>query len=153
MKYQDDHARLRAAALRLLRFRERSVTEMRERLCRKGFSREAIEVEIQTLKDEKLLDDERFTGVWIRHKLTISHKGKRLLRAELAAKGIDAEMFSRVWAEHVEMERESARAWALAHLKDTNLLESYERRGRIRQGLYRRGYSQEAIDDAMKEIT
>jgi regulatory protein len=152
MKPQDEQVRLRAAALRLLRYRERSVAEMRERLRRKGFPGEAIEVEIQTLKDEKLLDDERFTGVWIRHKLTISHKGKRLLRAELAAKGISNEMFARVWAEHVEMERESAKAWANARLKDTDLLELYERRGRIRQGLYRRGYSQEAIDEAMKEI-
>ena len=144
--------RVRAAALRLLRYRDRSVAEMRERLEKKGFNSEAIEDEIEVLISEHLLDDERFTGSWIRHKLTISHKGKRLIRAELVAKGIGSELFNKVWAEHVEMEIKSARQWAQAKAAGYNLLGSFERRGRIRQGLYRRGYSQEAINEALKEI-
>jgi regulatory protein len=125
---------------------------MRQRLRRKGFDPEVIADEIKQLVSERLLDDERFTGVWIRHKLTISHKGKRLIRAELAAKGIGPELFAKVWAEHADQERRSAETWAKAKAEDYNLLEGFERRGRIRQGLYRRGYSQEAIEAALKEI-
>ncbi|MCK4333316.1 RecX family transcriptional regulator [candidate division WOR-3 bacterium] len=152
MKAQDERERVRTAALRLLRYRDRSIAEMRQRLSRKGFDPEVIADEIEQLIRERLLDDERFTGVWIRHKLTISHKGKRLVRAELAAKGIGAELFARVWEEHVEQERRSAETWAKAKAEDYNLLEGFERRGRIRQGLYRRGYSQEAIEEALEEI-
>jgi regulatory protein len=152
MKAQDEHERVRAAALKLLRYRERSVAEMRQRLRRKGFDPEVIADEIEQLVSERLLDDERFTGSWIRHKLTISHKGKRLIRAELAAKGIRSDLFNRVWAEHAEAEIESAREWAQAKAAGYNLLDSFERRGRIRQGLFRRGYSQEAIQEALKEI-
>jgi regulatory protein len=147
----DQRERTRQAALRLLRYRDRSVTEMRERLSQKGFEREAIEDEITYLISEHLLDDERFTGSWIRHKLTISHKGKRLIRAELAAKGIGSELFNKVWAEHAGMEIESAREWVKAK-PGYNLMDSFERRGRIRQGLFRRGYSQEAIEAVLEEI-
>ena len=152
MKAQEERERVRTAALRLLRYRDRSIAEMRQRLRRKGFDPEVIADEIEQLIRERLLDDERFTGVWIRHKLNISHKGKRLVRAELAAKGIGAELFARVWEEHVEQERRSAETWAKAKAEDYNLLDSFERRGRIRQGLYRRGYSQEAIEEALEEI-
>ncbi len=152
MKLLEEKERVRAAALRLLRYRDRSVAEMRERLKRKGFNRETIEQEIEHLIEERLLDDEHFAGIWIRHKLTVSYKGKRLVRAELAAKGISAEMFAGVWADHSEMEKESAKTWARAHLGSYSLLELWERRGRIRDGLYRRGYSQEALEEAMKEI-
>lgn len=148
----DQRERTRQAALRLLRYRDRSMAEMRERLLQKGFEREAIEDEIEALISEHLLDDERFTGSWIRHKLTISHKGKRLIRAELAAKGIGSELFNKVWAEHAEMEIKSAREWAKAKAAGYNLLDSFERRGRIRQGLYRRGYSQTSIEAVLKEI-
>jgi len=152
MKAQEERERVRTAALRLLRYRDRSIAEMRQRLRRKGFDPEVIADEIEQLIRERLLDDERFTGVWIRHKLNISHKGKRLVRAELAAKGIGAELFARVWEEHAEQERRSAETWAKAKAEDYNLLDSFERRGRIRQGLYRRGYSQEAIEEALEEI-
>lgn len=149
---QDERERIRAAALRLLRYRERSIAEMRDRLRRKGFNPEAIEDEIEVLTQQRLLDDERFTGMWIRHKLTISRKGKRLLRAELAPKGISSDLFNRVWAEHARMEISSACEWAKSKAVSCNLMDSYERRGRIRQGLYRRGYSPEAIEAAMKEV-
>jgi regulatory protein len=147
----DQRERARQAALRLLRYRDRSLAEMRERLAQKGFESETIEDEITYLISEHLLDDERFTGSWIRHKLTISHKGKRLIRAELAAKGIGSELFNKVWAEHAGTEIESAREWVKAK-PGYNLMDSFERRGRIRQGLYRRGYSQEAIEAVLEEI-
>ncbi len=152
MSAQDERERIRAAAFRLLRYRERSVAEMRDRLRRKGFDREIIEHEIEVLIQQRLLDDERFAGVWIRHKLTISRKGKRLIQAELGAKGISSELFSKVWAEHVDVEITSAREWTKVKAAGYGLLDSYERRGRIRQGLYRRGYSAEAIEEALKEI-
>lgn len=152
MKAQEERERVRTAALRLLRYRDRSIAEMRQRLRRKVFDPEVIEDEIEQLLSERLLDDERFTGIWIRHKLTISHKGKRLIRAELAAKGISSELFAKIWAAHADQEISSACEWAKAKAEDYNLLDSFERRGRIRQGLYRRGYSQEAIEAALKEI-
>jgi regulatory protein len=152
MKPGEERDRLRAAAFRLLRYRERSVAEMRARLLRKGFDREAIDREIADLISEKLLDDERFAGVWIRHKLCISHKGKRLIRAELAAKGIPSDLFNRVWTEYTDREITSAREYAETRAKGFNHLDSFERRGRIRQALYRRGYSMEAITEALKEI-
>lgn len=152
MKPRSPAEEVRQAALRLLRYRDRSVREMRERLKKKGYDRNLIEREIERLIQERLLDDARFTGVWIRHKLAISHKGKRLIAAELGAKGIDAELFRKVWSEHLEDEIRSAREWVLAHAKGYGLLELFERRGRIREGLYRRGYSQEAADAALKEI-
>ncbi|MBD3285191.1 hypothetical protein GF359_02240 [candidate division WOR-3 bacterium] len=152
MKLEEERDRVRAAALRLLSYRDRSILELKSRLRRKGFHPDVISDEIERLKGEKLLDDERFAGVWIRHKLFISHKGKRLIRAELAAKGIPGDMFTRVWEEHVDHEIRSAREYALKKLASYDLLDSFERRGRIHQILFRRGYSQTAIDKALEEI-
>lgn len=152
MESGQETAKIESAALRLLRYRERSVAEMRARLAQKGFADEAVEEEIRDLILRNLLDDERFAGAWIRHKLTISNKGKRLIRAELASKGITSDLFEKVWAEHAGLEKESALKWAKAKAARYSRLTPFERRGRIRQGLYRRGYSAEAITEALEGI-
>lgn len=152
MKLQSPEEQVRQASLRLLKYRDRSTSEMRERLRKKGFDRSLIEAELEWLLAQRLLDDEKFTGVWIRHKLAISHKGKRLIAAELGAKGISPDLFRKVWAEYLEEEQRSALEWTRAHASGYNLLELFERRGRIRDGLYRRGYSEDAIEIALKEI-
>jgi regulatory protein len=152
MKLQSPQEQIRQASLRLLKYRDRSTREMRERLHRKGFDSSLIEMELAWLLEQRLLDDEKFVSVWIRHKLAISHKGKRLIAAELSAKGINSDLFRKVWTEYPEEESRSASEWARAHASGYNLLELYERRGRIRESLYRRGYSEEAIEKALKEI-
>jgi len=152
MRLEEEREKVRGSALRLLQYRDRSVAELRERLRKKGFHPDVIADEIERLKEEKLLDDECFTGIWIRHKLSVSHKGKRLVRAELAAKGIPADMFERIWAQHSGQEIRSACEYAARRIARHDILDSYERRGRIRQNLFRRGYSKAAIDAALEEI-
>ncbi len=152
MKPVDEKDKIHTAALRLLKYRDRSVAELRERLRRKGFNPESVENELQTLLDNNFLNDQRFTEIWIRHKLTISRKGKKIIRAELAAKGISSRLFLEVWSKYRDAEIASARAFTLAKAAGFNLLDSFKRRGKLRQALYRRGYSAKAIEEALKEI-
>ncbi len=56
-----------AAALRsayyLLRYRDRSEREMRERLARKGYSEPVVDATVLQLKEAGFLDDLRLAGI------------------------------------------------------------------------------------------
>jgi len=77
------------AALRLLTHRERSESEIRKRLAMHGIDTDAIEDELERLRSAGLLNDTRFARMWVAERS--AGRGRRLLRHELTAKGIDSE--------------------------------------------------------------
>ena len=82
----------RAAALRLLSVRPRSVHEIRDRLQKKGFPASDIEDVIADLFKAALLDDRAFARAFIRDRTALKASGPALLRDKLLRLGVSREI-------------------------------------------------------------
>jgi regulatory protein len=78
----------RERALQLLGYRERSRTELLERLLVNGFPREVAESVVERFCEVELVDDSRFASAWIRTRVSAGY-GRRRIARELAEKGVD----------------------------------------------------------------
>src|ERR1700744_901235 len=88
----------KAAALRFLKIRPRSIAELREKLEKKEFSKDEIDVAIHDLIASGLLDDRAFTKSWINYRLARPF-GFRRIAQELKIKGVDGDIIDEVMAE------------------------------------------------------
>ena len=77
-----------SVALHFLKFRPRSVFEIKQKLKTKGFEDKEIEKLISALKKEKLLDDQKFAKMWVRDRNLLKPEGSFLLKMELRKLGI-----------------------------------------------------------------
>jgi regulatory protein len=75
-------------ALNFLKFRPRSVFEIREKLKSKRISDAEIKKTIALLKKAELLDDEKFAKMYVRDKNLLKPTGIYLLRLELKKLGV-----------------------------------------------------------------
>src|SRR5579864_6965359 len=75
-------------ALRFLAQRPRSEREVRSRLRRAGVDETAIEATLLQLRGHRLVDDDAFARYWVEQRQTFRPRGGRLLRSELAQRGI-----------------------------------------------------------------
>ena len=72
----------------LLKFRLRSENEIRQRLKKKKFDVDIIEMTLSFLKDKGFIDDDYFAKTWIESRIK-KPLGIRRLKAELSIKGIN----------------------------------------------------------------
>lgn len=91
MDSEVDRKRVLSRAYSLLAVRARSSDEMRRRLCRAGFTKNAVEEAIEQLQRQSLLDDRSFALSWVRGRMQSRPRGTRLLERELREKGISSE--------------------------------------------------------------
>jgi len=89
---------VKAAALRFLKIRPRSIGELKEKLGKKGFSSTEIETTVHDLIASGLLDDRAFTKSWINYRLARPFGFRRIIQ-ELKDKGIDQELIEQAEAE------------------------------------------------------
>jgi len=90
LESEDRKAGLHEAALNLLSYRMRSEAELRRRLRMRGADDEAIDAELERLRNAGLVDDTRFAEMWVGERTNSSPRSSRMLRAELRAKGVAA---------------------------------------------------------------
>jgi len=69
--------------------RDRTTSEVRLQLQRKGISEELTEAAIQTLVEQHLLDDERFARLFVSDKRELEQWGSERIRRGLLARGVD----------------------------------------------------------------
>ncbi|MCD8122637.1 MAG: RecX family transcriptional regulator [Clostridiales bacterium] len=134
---------VRACALFLLEYRDRTEAELRRKLCEREYGEEEIEEAISWLKSCRYLDDERYS-----HRYIESHIRSRSVRqicAELARRGVSRTVIS-CCMEEVEVD-EGAQIRAFLEKKGflPGMPVSREDRQRIVAALMRRGYPPEAI--------
>jgi len=89
-----DPSAARVAALRLLSRREYSAAEIRRNLHEKGFADSLLDELIAALREEKLLDDERYATTLVRVRAERG-QGPRRIRRELSEAGIDEGLITR----------------------------------------------------------
>jgi regulatory protein len=130
-------------ALHLLAYRPRSERELRRRLKRKEIPEKLIDETTAKLKAQGYLDDAAFARSWVESRSQSSPRGKRLLRWELRAKGVDSDLAAEV-AEELSDDDAAYRA-AQKRQRSLQGLDLPEFRRRLGDFLARRGFSWDTV--------
>ena len=143
----------RQSALRFLKIRPRSITELKEKLEIKGFQTQAIEETIGWLEQTKLLDDRAFTKSWIQYRLARPFGFRRII-TELKAKGIDGAIIEESIAAIKPDTDETQMALELAKRRWQRLtgVEFIKKKKRIFDFLSRRGFAPDIIFKVLKQL-
>lgn len=147
--------RARDASLRLLARRPRTVSELRQRLSRKGFPSGVVERCLEELAGKGLLDDGAFAEMFARDRVRLRPRGRRQVLGELRAKGVEAETASaaleQVFAEEevdeLSLARQAARRWRRRSGEDP-----LRARQRLMAFLARRGFPSEVARRVAEEV-
>lgn len=90
LREADARQRCIESALRLVARRPRSERELRDALRRRRFEGAHIDAALSRLKNMGYLDDATFARFWVETRDGSSPRSRRLLRAELRARGVEA---------------------------------------------------------------
>lgn len=143
----------RAAALRFLKIRPRSIKELEVKLKDKGFAAPQIAEAVEYCRQSRLLDDRAFTVAWVQYRLARPFGFQRIIR-ELQEKGVDQSIIAQAVARAKEEFSEEEAACALARRRAGRLvgIDPVKRKKRVLDFLVRRGFPTEAAYKAIKNI-
>ncbi len=154
---QTDEARQAQAlawALSHVNRRERTTTEVRAYLARKGVSDATAESVVEELVTQRLVDDARFAEMFVADKRTLEQWGSERIRRGLAEHGVDRELAERALAvadglEGDEPQTELDRALELLRRRFPEPPRERRDRDRAFSMLLRKGYESELAVDAL----
>ncbi len=138
------------SALRLLSYRPRSEREMRDAMRSRHIPETIAGETLARLRELRLLDDQVFAEAWTESRQRNSPRGRRMLLAELAQKGVERE----VAQESVAAVDEGAAAVRAARKRSRTLrgLEFRDFRRRLGDFLARRGFGYDVCEAAIKQL-
>jgi regulatory protein len=144
---------VKAAALRFLKIRPRSIGELKEKLKAKGFSSTDIETAVLNLMASGLLDDRAFTKSWINYRLARPFGFRRIIQ-ELKAKGIDQEIIEQAVAEIKSNYNSEEAAQQLAQRRWQRLpaIDPEKKKKRVLDFLLRRGFEADVSMKVIKKL-
>jgi len=154
MKSIDDLAKAKECAYRLLKYRERSTKEIKDRLKEKGFSGDICDRVIDELNRLGYLDDKRFANMLADSIIKFRPGGLALVRSALYAKGVPAKIIDSVITDVKDGYDEYEAAYALAsgRVKRFKNIEPERAKQRIYNFLLRRRFKQETILEVLNQI-
>jgi regulatory protein len=136
--------------------RDRTVSEIRDHLQRRGVSEALAETAIQTIAGQGFLDDARYARLFVADKRTLEQWGSERIRRGLLAHGIDRHLVEAALAEapdapaaDQEAESELDRAIALLRRRFPDPPQDRRDRNRALGMLLRKGYESELALDAL----
>jgi len=138
------------AASLFLGYRPRSEPELRERLHRRGFDGDSIEMVITRLKEQGLIDDTAFAQFWKDNRQSFSPRSQWLTRLELRKKGVTDEIIDRTVA--TIDDEDNAYQAALRKTRSIPTIDYQSFRRRLGGHLKRRGFSYGLINDTVYRI-
>jgi regulatory protein len=138
------------AALRLLDYRPRSESELKERLARRGFGEDNVVTAIARLREQGLVDDPAFAQFWKENRQSFSPRSQWLTRHELKQKGVADEVIERVVADVDDEGSAYQAAIARAHSLPVADYEGFRRR--LGEYLKRRGFGYGVIKNTVKKV-
>jgi len=153
----DEALKARKKALELCARAEQSSAGLAAKLASRGFSRKTIAAVIRSLKDERILDDERYARVWARGRAERRAAGPALLAAELRSRG-QGEGAIRAALEDIDFSRALARATAKEYARLAALWrkKGLELNENFRDNVYRtlksQGFDPEKIREELERI-
>jgi regulatory protein len=113
---------------------------VKQRLRRAGVDEAVIEGVLAQLRQHRLLDDTAFAEYWVEQRQTFRPRGARLLRAELAHKGIEASVAREAADSTTASAEEDAYRAAARHARHLHAADERSFKSRLSQWLARRGY-------------
>lgn len=152
----DNEAELKKAkfyALKVLNFRPRSVEELTEKLKTKGYADPVIGAVVEEFAKKGLLDDSKFSRLWVESRLAARPTGASILKKELKARGVDEKTAEKVLEASLKGRDEYETVKQLAddrmvHLKG---LDKTTAKRRLFGFLKRRGFSTDIIFRVLEE--
>lgn len=135
-------------AVNFLKTRERSKKEIRDKLKIKEYSESVIEKVLAKLENLDLLNDKRFAEMFVRDRMKLKPKGKKVLSIELAQKGIDRDIIEEVLQELMSGDEEielAKKVFEKAEKKYSGL-EKNLRRDKIIKYLLGKGFSYNIVE-------
>ncbi len=151
MDKDDNYFYLFNYALKLLSFRPRSYQELKKKLVnyskKKDISNQIIESVIADLGRRNLVNDEAFVKWWIEQRHGYKPKGRKIIEAELLAKGIKKDLIIKLINEKSNPNEEYELAYSIAKKKISNYrrLSLIDRKIKISNLLHRKGFEWEII--------
>ncbi len=138
------------AAYRFLSYRPRSESELRERLHRRGFDADSVEVVIARLTEQGLVDDVAFAQFWKDSRESFSPRSQWLTRLELRQKGVPANIIDRVVGDVDDEDSAYRAAFAKAGRLPLSDYQSFRRR--LGEYLKRRGFDYSVVNQTVQRI-
>lgn len=146
---ESDHKAM-ASALRLLSYRQRSEREIRERLARKGVTADTVDLVVERLRGSGLLDDTAFAASFAESRDRTSPRSRRLIAAELQAKGVNGSVAEQS-AEAID-EADAAYRAGSRRVKTLAGATEAEFRRRLGDFLLRRGFEYEMVEGTVRRL-
>jgi regulatory protein len=137
---------------RMLALRPRTEREIHDRLKEASFPEDVVDDTVDRLYELKLLDDEAFALDWITERTAKKGVGPRVLVAELQRKGIDRTTAEAALATSGIEEADTATAQAERLLHKVIRFPLKDQASKLQQMLMRRGFSWEAVEEAVKAV-
>ncbi len=150
---RDEYARTRDYALLLLSYRDRSESELKNRILKKGFHRGVVIELVGSLKKEGIVDDLSFANKWVDDACANRPMGRMRAVFELRKKMLADGIIEAVVEQKFDADTERRLAHAAAQ-KKMKTLESYPpdtARERLYRFLKNRGFQFDIIAELMKE--
>jgi regulatory protein len=142
---EDETKKAITASLNLISYRARAAGELRSKLREKGYSPDAIDAAVARMQELNYLDDEAFAERWVASRQNTRPRSERMLRQELAQKGIDRETIEQAIEEAGVDEFGDALELARKKAGSMKALDRDARYRRMSGLLGRRGYSYDVI--------
>ena len=152
LSYTEQCGLAHEAALRLLSVRERSASELRLRLRKKGFSSEPIESVLERLAEVGLQDDRRFAAAFASDAADLRGVSARRIQLDLRARGVDPELAAAAATVHPDEEETRARDLARKRARGMSSLAPEVRARRLIGLLARRGYPADICRRVANEV-
>lgn len=149
---EDEVKKAITAALNLISYRPRAAGELRSKLREKGYAPEAVDAAIARMQELRYLDDEAFAERWVESRQASRPRSERMLKRELAQKGIDKETIEQTVAEAGVDEYGDALDLARKKYESMHGLDRDVRYRRLSGFLGRRGYGYDIIRQVMEAL-
>ncbi len=149
---EDEAKKAITAALNLISYRPRAAGELRTKLREKGYAPEAVDAAIARMQDLRYLDDEAFAERWVESRQSSRPRSERMLKRELAHKGVDKETIERAVGEAGVDEYGDALELARKKYESLRGQDRDVRYRRLSGFLGRRGYGYDIIRRVMETL-
>lgn len=147
----DEHKKAAAKAMKLLLQQDRTEKNLRERLEKAGYQKDAVAYAIEYVKGFGYVDDARYATNYVSyHK---SEKSRMELQQKLLQRGVPSDIIREVLQDYGrEDEQTAVRLLLKKKLKGRTLSEmEYAEKNKVAAYLARKGYSGSVIRQAMAE--
>ena len=154
LRYEDEVHRCKQRAWGLLDRRMRSRKELTQALRQRRFAKEIIDRIVGELSERGFLDDATFARVFVEERDARGRSGPRLIRQELAARGVAPEIADRALEglDKSDTQEEKARALLQKWNRRSKPEDPHKRRQAAAAFLMRRGFDSEIVWELVREI-